>query len=92
MTRVSKTTIMVAAGGPNRRAAAKTNVSETESLAGMPGMRTVKEPLRRVRTASTSQLESTGACRNRIERLQHDAHTCRDDDRYVQPAGAAEIG
>ncbi len=52
---------MVAAGGPYSSAAAKTNVSETESLAGMPGIRTVKEPLSSVRTASTSQLASTGA-------------------------------
>ena len=61
MTSVSRTTIIVAAGGPNSSAAAKTNVSETESLAGIPGMRIVNEPLRSVSTASTSQLGSTGA-------------------------------
>ena len=75
---------MVAAGGPYSRAAAKTNVSETESLAGMPGIRTVNEPLSSVKTASTSQLASTGAREMDVERLQHDAHTCRNDDRNVQ--------
>jgi hypothetical protein len=51
MIRASRTTIIVAAAGPNRIAAANTNVSETESLAGMVGIRTVKEPLRSVRPA-----------------------------------------
>jgi hypothetical protein len=59
MTRVSRTTIIVAAAGPYKSTAAKTKVSETDSLAGMLGIRTVKEPLRRVRTASISQLLST---------------------------------
>jgi len=54
ITRLSRTTITVAAGGPNRIAAAKTNVSETESLAGMVGIRIVKEPLRRVNPARTN--------------------------------------
>src|SRR3954469_8728790 len=51
MTRLSRTTITVAAEGPNRIAAAKTNVSETDNRAGIVGIRIVKEPLRSVRPA-----------------------------------------
>ena len=60
MTRVSRMTVIVAAGGPKSNAAAKTNVSETDSRAGMPGMRTVKEPLSKVRTPNISHFWSTG--------------------------------
>ena len=42
----------VAAAGPNRRTPAKMKVSETESLAGIVGIRTVNDPLRSVRPAS----------------------------------------
>ena len=44
----------VAAAGPKSIAAAKTNVSETESRAGMVGMRIVNEPLSSVRPARTN--------------------------------------
>jgi hypothetical protein len=60
MTSVSRTTIIVAAAGPNKRTAAKTKVSETESLAATPGIRTVKEPLRSVSTASITHCHGTG--------------------------------
>ena len=53
MTRLSSTTMMVAAG-PKSRTAAKTKVSDTDSRAGMVGTRTVKDPLRRVSPAKTN--------------------------------------
>ena len=61
MTSVSSTTVIVAAGAPNSRAAAKTKVSDTDSLAGMPGTLTVNEPLRRVKSASINHRGSSGA-------------------------------
>ena len=54
MTRLSSTTRTVAAAGPNNIAAANTNVSETEILAGIVGTRTVKEPLSSVSPAKTN--------------------------------------
>src|SRR5678815_3933139 len=51
----SRATITVATGGPNTRTDVKTNASDTEMRAMRPGTRTVNEPVRRVRTASTSQ-------------------------------------
>ena len=55
MTRLSKTTIIVAAAGPNIRTAANTNVSETDSRAGIVGIRIVNEPLSSVSPASNAQ-------------------------------------
>ena len=51
--------MIVAAEGPKRTTVAKTNVSETESLAGILGIRTVNDPLRSVKPASRNQRKST---------------------------------
>ena len=60
ITRVSRTTIIVAAEGPKRTVAAKTKVSETDKLAATPGTFTVKEPLSRVNTASMDHCQGIG--------------------------------
>ena len=41
----SRATVRVPAGGPNSRTDVKTNVSETESEAGIEGSLTVADPL-----------------------------------------------
>jgi hypothetical protein len=46
---VSNATITVDADGPNKRTAAKTNVSETEIRALMEGSLILKDPVRNVR-------------------------------------------
>jgi hypothetical protein len=51
---VSNATIRVEAEGPNRRTAAKTNVSETEIRALIDGSLMLNEPVRNVRPASQS--------------------------------------
>jgi hypothetical protein len=50
----SSTTVIVPADVPNRRTDAKTNVSDTDTRAGRDDIAIVKEPVRRVRTASTN--------------------------------------
>ena len=50
----------VAVEGPKRSTDAKTNASDTEIRAAMVGMRTVKEPVRVVKAASTSHSFGTG--------------------------------
>jgi hypothetical protein len=54
MTRISIATVIVPAHVPNSRTEAKTNVSETESLAVIEGSLIVKAPVKRVSTARTS--------------------------------------
>ena len=51
----SRATVRVPAGGPNSNTEVKTNVSETDSEAGIEGSLTVADPLIAVRAASTSQ-------------------------------------
>src|SRR4051812_3398666 len=57
---VSRTTVRVPAETPNKSTDAKTNVSETVSLAVMPGTLMEKEPVRRVRPARTSHSGAMG--------------------------------
>src|SRR3954469_12142684 len=54
MIRPSNATVRVPAEGPNNRTDVKTNVSETESEAGIEGSFTVADPLITVRAASTN--------------------------------------
>jgi hypothetical protein len=49
--KVSKATMTVDADGPNRRTAAKTNVSDTEIRALIEGSLMLKEPVRNVNPA-----------------------------------------
>jgi hypothetical protein len=55
---------MVPAAGPNRSTEVKTNVSDTEIVAGTDGSLTVAEPLIRVSTAKTNQFQSIGTAYN----------------------------
>jgi hypothetical protein len=55
MMKPSSATIRVPGAVPKRSIAVKTNVSETEILAGIEGTLTVKYPLKNVRTARYSQ-------------------------------------
>ena len=66
MTRQSMATVTVPAAGPNSIAAAMVKLSEMEKLTGVPGSRSVADPLSAVRARSTNQRSSTGA----PERLQ----------------------
>jgi hypothetical protein len=56
ITNPSSATVTVPAEGPKSRTAVKTNVSETEIVAGTDGILTVIEPLRTVRRTRISQL------------------------------------
>ena len=58
--------MIVAAAGPNRIAAAKTDDSETDSRAGMVGMRIVNDPLRRVKSGEDKPLISNRLSRDRV--------------------------
>jgi len=60
MTRASRATVKVPAEEPKRRTDVKTNVSETETVAGREASRTVADPLRRVKTARTVQCQPMG--------------------------------
>jgi hypothetical protein len=51
MMSVSNATMTVAPDGPKKRTAAKTKASETEIRALIEGSLTLKEPVRKVRTA-----------------------------------------
>jgi hypothetical protein len=64
MMRLSSATTNVAAGGPNIKTAAKTNVSDTDKRAGMDGTLIVNEPLRRVKPAQTNQMPRAGIWEN----------------------------
>jgi hypothetical protein len=59
MIRPSRATMSVPTGAPNRITDVKTNVSETERLAGIEGSLTVAEPLKMVNAARISQLFPT---------------------------------
>ena len=48
-------TITVATDGPSAKTDANTKASDTEIRANRPGILTVKDPVRRVRAASTTQ-------------------------------------
>src|SRR3989442_3714179 len=61
MTRLSIATVTIPAAGPNSRAAAIVKLSEIEKLTGVPGNRSVADPLSTVRPTSTNQRSSTGA-------------------------------
>jgi hypothetical protein len=50
----SRVVIMVAAEGPNKSTAAKTNASDTEILALIDGSLMLKEPVRNASPAKTS--------------------------------------
>ena len=60
MTKASSATVNVPAAGPNRRTDVKTNVSETEIVAGSEGRRTVAEPLTRVKRARSDHPKTLG--------------------------------
>src|SRR6476661_5163776 len=55
MMAASSATVTVPADGPNRITEVKTNVSDTETVAGIDGSETVADPLRRVNRARTVQ-------------------------------------
>jgi hypothetical protein len=61
MTRQSIATVTVPAAGPNSSAAAMVKLSEIEKLTGVPGSRSVADPLSAVRPSSTNQRSSIGA-------------------------------
>ena len=60
MTKASSATVTVPAAGPNNRTEVKTNVSETEIVAGSEGNLIVADPLTNVRRAKTVQFQSFG--------------------------------
>ena len=60
MTRMSSATMTVAVEGPKRSTDANTNASDTEIRAATVGIRTVNEPVRVVRAASSSHPLGTG--------------------------------
>ena len=64
MTKLSSATITVAAAGPNKRTAAKTNASETENRAATEGTFTEKEPVNNVKPAKTSHCIEIGSITN----------------------------
>ena len=57
MIAASSATVIVPAEGPKRIADVKTNVSDTETVAGNDGRETVAEPLSSVRTARIVQFQ-----------------------------------
>ena len=60
MTSASRATVNVPAAEPNRRTEVKTNVSETDIVAGSEGRRTVAEPLSKVKIARIAQSQPIG--------------------------------
>ena len=60
ITKASRATVIVPAAGPNNKTEVKTNVSETEIVAGREGSLIVAEPLTSVSKARTIQLQSFG--------------------------------
>ena len=60
----SRVTVIVPAAVPNNRTEVKTNVSETEIDASIPGSLIVIEPLRSVSAASTNHCDVTGVKRS----------------------------
>ena len=61
--RPSRVTVIVPAAVPNNRTEVKTNVSETEIVAGIDGNLTVIDPLSSVRAASRNHCDVTGVNR-----------------------------
>ena len=61
MIKPSSVTVMVPAAVPNNKTDVKTNVSETESVAGMDGSLIVMDPLSNVRAARRNHWVGTGA-------------------------------
>ena len=57
MMSASSATVSVPAAGPKRRTDVKTNVSETDTVAGNEGKLTVADPLTRVNRARIVQLQ-----------------------------------
>src|SRR4030095_8257097 len=60
MIKPSSVTVIVPAAVPNSKTEAKTNVSDTEIVAGIDGSRTVIDPLRSVSAASKNHRGLTG--------------------------------
>ena len=56
----SRAAVMAPAEGPNSRAEAMLKTSEIEKLIGMPGMRSVAQPLAMVSAMSTAHSRPTG--------------------------------
>ncbi len=81
MTRQSIATVTVPAAGPNSSAAAMVKLSEIEKLTGVPGSRSVADPLSAVRPSRTNQRSSIGA----PARLQ-------SEPRIVRPPTIAIVG
>ena len=83
MMAASSATVTVPAEEPNRITEVKTNVSDTETVAGNDGRDTVADPLRRV-NSQDCPVPADVTCRQVKGRLAH--HRCPGDDnyRYVQ--------
>ena len=64
MISASKATVSVPAAEPKRMTDVKTNVSETDTVAGSPGNFTVADPLTRVRRASRVHVHPIGWTKN----------------------------
>src|SRR5687767_13567403 len=73
ITSASRTTVIVPAAGPNSRTDVKTNVSETEILAGREGNFTVNEPVSSVNAARMNH-STPGGC---VESCHKDSATTK---------------